>query len=342
MLLKTGVASAAITFALVLPATAWAEASGPDFYRVVGVSRTDTLSIRTAPGARARKIGQVPHNARRIRSLGQCVGGLTFSQWQSASPAQRRRAKFKRWCRISWRGVRGWVNAGYLAEDSRGTGQRSAPPASIGGIRAVRLMVSANQQAARVRGTIRGRDAVDYVVRAEGGQTMTISLQTSNGANYFNLLPPGSRNAAIFTGSTSGKRFRQRLAGSGDYRIRVYLMRSAARRNEVARYVLTVSLVGHVSHRSGGKVDARGRMPCSIGRPGYNQSCAWTVMRQASGNATLRITKPDGRVRVLQFRRGEFTSGQARMQYRKSGDFWLVSVNDREFYRFSNAVFTGG
>lgn len=342
MLQRMRAACAAISIGLIFPAAAWAEASGPDFYRVVGVTGNDVLNIRVEPRAGARKIGQIPANARHIRSLGKCVGGMTYSQWQSATPAERSRAKFRRWCQVAWRGAQGWVNAGYLAEDSAGAPtQGVAPPESIDGIRAVRVNVAAGQPA-NLTGTIRGRDAVDYVVRAAAGQTMTVALRTNNRANYFNVLPPGSRNAAVFIGSTSGKRAQVRLTASGDYRIRVYLMRSAARRNEAARFTLAVSLADGAAAAPATRWDARGTMPCSMGRPGYNQSCPWTVVRRGQANATLRITKPDGTVRVMQFRRGEFTSGQARLQYRRDGDFWLVNVNDREFYRFADAVFTGG
>ena len=39
---------------------------------------------------------------------------------------------------------------------------------------------------------IKGEKTIDYTVRASAGQTMTVSLKTSNASNYFNVLPPGS------------------------------------------------------------------------------------------------------------------------------------------------------
>jgi hypothetical protein len=42
----------------------------------------------------------------------------------------------------------------------------------------------------------------------------------------------------MFIGSTSGKQFEGMLPASGDYKVRVYLMRNAARRDEVANYRL--------------------------------------------------------------------------------------------------------
>jgi hypothetical protein len=58
------------------------------------------------------------------------------------------------------------------------------------------------------------------------------------GANYFNIIAPGKENEAMFIGSSAGNQFEGALPASGDYRVRVYLMRSAARRDEIANYRL--------------------------------------------------------------------------------------------------------
>lgn len=94
-----------------------------------------------------------------------------------------------------------------------------------------------------LRGTIRGDASVDYVVAARAGQTLTVSMRTTNRSAYFNILPPRSEQA-IFIGSTSGTRYSGRLTQTGDYRVRVYLMRNAARRGERADYNLTVGVEG--------------------------------------------------------------------------------------------------
>lgn len=205
-------------------------------------------------------------------------------------------------------------------------------------IRKVRVQFAPGKSSARLVGFIRGYQTVDYILRASTGQTMTVQLKTANTANYFNVLPPGSDNVAIFIGSTKGNNFSGTLTQSGDFKIRVYLMRSAARRNEIARFTLTVGVTSGRAHR----VDARGTMPCSIGQPSYSQRCAWTVSRHNQNAAVIRITRRGMKVRVLRFKRGEFASPGAKLRYRKAGDFWLVNVNDREFYRFSHAVITGG
>lgn len=95
-----------------------------------------------------------------------------------------------------------------------------------------------------ITGKITGYETVDYVVRAAAGQTMTVALKTKNGANYFNVIPPGETDVAIFVGSTSGDKYEGPVPKTGEYKIRVYLMRSAARRKETANYTLSISVTG--------------------------------------------------------------------------------------------------
>lgn len=94
-----------------------------------------------------------------------------------------------------------------------------------------------------ITGKIKGDQTVDYQLRASAGQSMVAIFRPSNLSAYFNVLPPGS-DVAIFVGSTSGNRFEAQLPAEGEYTIRVYLMRSAARRNETAHYTLDVDIAG--------------------------------------------------------------------------------------------------
>jgi uncharacterized protein YraI len=92
-----------------------ADADGPDFFRVTGLRAGDVLNIRSAPAASAPKVGAIPHDGNGIRNLG-CKGGLTFAQWEKATPAQRAAARFDRWCRIEFNGMTGWAAGRYLTE----------------------------------------------------------------------------------------------------------------------------------------------------------------------------------------------------------------------------------
>jgi uncharacterized protein len=96
---------------------AYAEADGPDFYAVAGVSVNDVLNIRSGPDAGARKIGSIPYDGRGLRNLG-CEGDPSFAEWQRMNAAERKAAARQRWCRIEYQGIRGWVAGWYLTEDS--------------------------------------------------------------------------------------------------------------------------------------------------------------------------------------------------------------------------------
>jgi hypothetical protein len=109
---------------------------------------------------------------------------------------------------------------------------------SIASITQQRVQFKAGSNSAVKEGTIKGSETIDYVLNAKKGQSANISLASKSGSIYFNILEPGQNEVAIFNGSTSGNQFEGTLNKSGDYKIRVYLMRSAARNNETANYRL--------------------------------------------------------------------------------------------------------
>ena len=97
-----------------------------------------------------------------------------------------------------------------------------------------------------VKNHIKGRQTIDYHLRAKAGQSMTVSLKSKNHYIYFNVLAPETDNA-MFVGSTSGDHFAGSLPREGEYTIRVYLMSKAARHFERAKYSLNVSLSTDIS-----------------------------------------------------------------------------------------------
>jgi hypothetical protein len=101
-------------------------------------------------------------------------------------------------------------------------------------------------------GTLKGDLTRDYVVRASGGQQMTVTLSSANKSAYFNVLPPGSADEAIFIGSAAGNRFSEQLPSSGAYTVRVYLMRAAARQGQSAAFTLNIAVTGAMSGGGGG------------------------------------------------------------------------------------------
>jgi len=114
-------------------------------------------------------------------------------------------------------------------------------------IRTERVQFEPGSDSAVIHGSITGYETVDYVLGAREGQSMKVSMETKNLATYFNLLAPGKSDVAIFNGSMGENRFEGILPKSGDYKIRLYMMRSAARRKEVAKYRLEIMITADPS-----------------------------------------------------------------------------------------------
>lgn len=94
-----------------------------------------------------------------------------------------------------------------------------------------------------IEGSITGNEIVDYMLSAQSGQRMGIDFEPDNPSTYFNLLPDDDPSA-IHIGSIAGNSYDGMLKRDGDYRIRVYLIRAAARRGETGDYRLSVSITG--------------------------------------------------------------------------------------------------
>jgi len=95
--------------------------------------------------------------------------------------------------------------------------------------------------ATSIDGAIRGDQAISYRLRVSAGQLMSIQLDTSNASNYFNVVAPGA-SEALYSSSINGNSTSFVVPSSGTYVVNVYLMRNAARRNETAKYQLTISV----------------------------------------------------------------------------------------------------
>ncbi len=115
----------------------------------------------------------------------------------------------------------------------------SVPVAAQSPVQSKRVQFAPGKSSATITGTLKGEQTIDYLVGAKAGQTLSVSFKTSNPSGYFNVLPP-TGDTAIFIGSSDGNSFTGKLPASGDTRVRVYLMRNAARRNEGTNYTLTI------------------------------------------------------------------------------------------------------
>ena len=229
------------------------------------------------------------------------------------------------------------------------SGAYGAEPA----VRVQALQFAPGASALTLKGHLRGYEMAEYTLPGRAGQAVHVHLATRHGANYFNVLPPGSE-AAVFVGPTSGNDWHGVLPVDGEYRIRVFLMRSAARRNEQANYTLSVAIAPGSGDAkvAGTPYHATGKVPCSIGPdPKGSAQCAFGVIRQGAGKAELHIAPPGfevgvhkDQVRVLHFAGPKVTSANAAepVVAQLHGDTWSVAVSGFYFYEIPEAVINGG
>ncbi len=141
------------------------------------------------------------------------------------------------------------------------------------------------------------------------------------------------------------------LPEDGEYKLRVYLMRSAARRNEIANFTLTVSLSNDSKQNlgeapasdakvAGTPYHAIGHVRC-IQNDSREAECAFGVIRGKPGNADVHITQPDGGLRILRFVGKTVSAAGNEVKATKQDDQWSVEVNG-ERYRIPEAVIVGG
>jgi len=230
----------------------------------------------------------------------------------------------------------------------------TTPMVAAADIRTEPVHFKKGTNSAVIKASIKGYETVDYVLGARAGQKMNVSLATTHGATYFNILAPGENEVAMFNASENENQYEGELPASGDYKIRVYMMRSAARRNEVASYTLTVGITGSpkasdlgTAPASDAKVKgtpyhAPGPLPCTMGNDKPVQ-CEFGVIPGKPGNAEVHITPPGGLKRVLIFMGDKVTTNPGdKIKAVKQGNDWLIEVNDYEHYTIPEAVVLGG
>lgn len=202
-----------------------------------------------------------------------------------------------------------------------------AAPSPAEEMRAVAVHFPPGQTGTVLRDRITGYDSVLYRIGAEAGQRLRVALVSPHGATYFNVYPPGSGpgDDALAASGTTGpmvpelNRFDGTLPASGEYTVSVYMMRSAARRNEVAPFTLDVSVTGapgaqpqadyadglqggpdfwrvltsdpagQVNLRAGASAGAAVVMALPNGQPLRNLGC-----RMAEGRRWCRVAVPEG------------------------------------------------
>ncbi len=97
------------------PGQSYAVAGGPDYYRI---KSDEAVNVHEKHNSDSKILGTIPAGTGGLKNLG-CSGITPFEEWTKLSPEEQSEAKEKIWCRISYKGLDGWAQNKYLAEDSR-------------------------------------------------------------------------------------------------------------------------------------------------------------------------------------------------------------------------------
>lgn len=115
----------------------------------------------------------------------------------------------------------------------------AAAPALADDVRQEVVRFAPGSSSSTLKSMVKGYQSVRYSLSVAAGQKMSVQLDSKNTSLYFNVTAPGA-DAAIYNSSINGNGTSITIPSSGEYVVDVYLMRNAARRNEVANYDLTI------------------------------------------------------------------------------------------------------
>jgi hypothetical protein len=93
---------------------------------------------------------------------------------------------------------------------------------------------------------------------------------------------------------------------------------------------------------------ASGNIPCAQAKSQPMGQCPFTVEREGKGSALVKVTRPDGRMRVIFFEKGKATGadlsqadGNMKFKASKKGDLFKIQAGN-ERYEIPEAVVFGG
>jgi hypothetical protein len=231
-----------------------------------------------------------------------------------------------------------------------------AAPAAAG--QQTNVVFAPGRHTVTLTGAIKGDADHGYLVAARAGQMLTVDFKPTNASAYINVIAPGSTGEALFVGSSSGNHFAAPVPADGSYRVLVYLMRNAARRNEVARYTLRVDLrdasaatMPAATAPSAGDAlvpgtgyHATADITCTTSDGGTPGPCKAGVIRRAGGITTIELTTPDGGHRRIFFTNGQATGSDAAasLDVRRQDDVQIIRIGAIEVYRVPDAFVVGG
>src|SRR5262245_50354738 len=103
------------------------------------------------------------------------------------------------------------------------------------------IKVDVSSGEATQKADITGEEYVDYVFPAEVGQSLAVTLESNSKNCHFDLSGPQSETP-FYISAITGDRYQQNVRNSGNHRVRVYLVRRAARKGESASYKISFRL----------------------------------------------------------------------------------------------------
>lgn len=223
---------------------------------------------------------------------------------------------------------------------------------SIAQVTTKTLKIPQGKSSVSASGAIKGYASHDYKVSLSQGQSFKVTMKSNKGSNYFNILPPGSTDEALFNGSINGNSFSGVASTAGVYTVRVYLERNAARQNVTANYTLTVEAPGSGNSTGDAKVagtqfNATGKVRSYTGNASNNIKMAdFGVIRSGANKASVHLTYPGGMIQVVNFKDGEWTCGSKgcnKLKFeRLNGGEWKVVVDDYTTFFIPDEVINGG
>ncbi len=104
-----------LTLVVIWPNMAGADADGPDYWAVQGVSHDDYLNLRKGPSVKFSVVAQIPSGFAHLENLG-CSPAFMITDWERFSEYERDVAISLRWCRVRFHDHVGWVKGIYLQE----------------------------------------------------------------------------------------------------------------------------------------------------------------------------------------------------------------------------------
>lgn len=114
------------------------------------------------------------------------------------------------------------------------------------GIKTIPVKFKPGTTATTVTGSIKGDGTYDYKFGASGGQSLKIKLISKSTSLYFNLLPAENQKTGealdVEPRTIEQTEWQGKLPKDGEYIVRVYLNRNAARRGASANYSLQIEI----------------------------------------------------------------------------------------------------